>query len=215
MEQQTPMKTRWDKLGPRVVEALKKRNFAAWYCSSAQEAVEQVFQLIPQTDVMSWGGSMTVEALGLQAEARRRGYTLQDRDKAQSPEERREMMRQALLCDTFLMSSNAISENGVLVNLDGTGNRVAAMAYGPKQVIVLAGMNKVVKTEADAIQRCRTVAAPANLQRFPGLKTPCQETGACGDCISPDCICNYLLVTRGSAPAEKIKVILIGEDLGL
>jgi L-lactate utilization protein LutB len=123
-------------------------------------------------------------------------------------------MRRALLCDTYLAGTNAISEDGQLVNIDGNGNRVAAMIYGPKQVIVAAGMNKVAKTLPDAVVRARNIAAPANVQRFPGLKTPCNETGSCADCLSPDTICSFLVTIRYCKPAGRIKVVLIGKDLG-
>ena len=142
------------------------------------------------------------------------GYTLIDRDTAKDPAEKQALMHQALNCGTFLMSSNAISKDGQLVNIDGMGNRVAAMCYGPRQVVVIAGMNKVLGTLDDAIARARNIAAPANAQRF-GLKTPCGLTGQCGDCTSPDCICSYVVVTRNSMVHERIKVILVGEDLGL
>jgi L-lactate utilization protein LutB len=123
-------------------------------------------------------------------------------------------MRQALLCDTFLSGSNALSEDGQLVNIDGFGNRVAAMTFGPRQVIVVAGMNKVVKTLDDAVTRARTIAAPLNAQRFPNLKTPCNETGACANCLSPDSVCSFIVTTRLCKPAGRIKVILIGKDFG-
>jgi len=210
----TPMELRYDKLGPKVVKALESRFFEAWYFSETGEAVEKVFSLIPKTDTVSWGGSFTTAALNLQGIAVERGYKVIDRDKAASPEERTELMRQALLCDTFLTGTNAISEDGQLVNIDGFGNRVAAMIYGPKQVIVVAGMNKVAKTVMDAANRARTIAAPANTQRFPNIKTPCNETGACADCLSPDSICTYIVRTRICKPKGRIKVILIGKDLG-
>ncbi|HDF3883292.1 TPA: lactate utilization protein, partial [Clostridioides difficile] len=132
-----------------------------------------------------------------------------------TPEERTEIMRQALLCDTFLMSSNAISEDGQLFNIDGNGNRVAAMIFGPKNVIVVAGMNKIVKNIDDAIQRTRTIASPAVVQRFQDVNTPCYINGSCIDCTSPESICAYMVTTRISRPAKKIKVILVGENLGL
>ena len=119
----------------------------------------------------------------------------------------------ALSADYFLTSANGVSEDGQLVNVDGNGNRVAAIVFGPKYVIVVAGMNKVVRTAEDAMVRARTVAAPLNQQRF--LKnTPCTLTGVCGDCKSPECICNQLLTTRNCRPAGRIKVILVGEELG-
>jgi len=137
-----------------------------------------------------------------------------DRDKASSPEERAEIMRRALACDTFLSGTNAISEDGQLVNIDGNGNRVAAMIYGPKQVIVVVGMNKVAKTYEDAVVRARTISAPLNAQRIPNLKTPCSENGSCANCQSADTICSFIVTTRFSK-AGRIKVILIGKDLGL
>lgn len=209
-----PMKMHYDKSGPTLVKAMKKRQFDAYYCSTAEEAVEKVLELIPAGDVVSWGGVATVDELGIKDRLRQRNQPVIDRDTAKTPDERMDMLRQALTCDTFLMSSNAISEDGQLVNIDGMGNRVAAMCYGPRQVVVIAGMNKVLGTLDDAIARARNIAAPANAQRF-GIKTPCGLTGQCGDCTSPDCICSYVVVTRYSMVHERIKVILVGEDLGL
>jgi hypothetical protein len=203
-----------DKLGPRVAEAFKKRHFDAWYFSNREGALEQLYSLIPADHVVSWGGSLTMEALGIQKTAGGK-YAVIDRDKAKTLEERNELMRKALTCDTFIMGANAVSEDGQLVNIDWGGNRVAAMLYGPRQVIVVAGMNKVSNTLEDAIQRARTIAAPKNQQRFPGRKSPCAIGGSCGNCVSPDCICTYIVTTRVSTPAGRIKVILINEDLGL
>lgn len=207
-------KKMYDLSGPKTVEAMKKRHFDAYYCSTAAEAVEKALELIPKTDSVSWGGVMTVDELGLKQRLAQEGYTLIDRDTAKDPAEKQALMHQALSCGTFLMSSNAISKDGQLVNIDGMGNRVAAMCYGPRQVVVIAGMNKVLGTLDDAIARARNIAAPANAQRF-GIKTPCGLTGQCGDCTSPDCICSYVVVTRNSMVHERIKVILVGEDLGL
>ena len=210
----TPKELRYDKLGLKVVKALQSRFFEAWYFSEPAEAVEKVFSLIPKTDTVSWGGSATTTGLNLTTMAAEKGYKVIDRDKATSPAERVELMRQALLCDTYLTGTNALTEDGQMVNVDGNGNRVASMTFGPKQVIVVAGMNKVVKTVEDAFVRAKTIAAPANVQRFPAAKTPCNETGACADCLSPDCICSYVVRTRICRPAGRIKVILIGKDLG-
>lgn len=207
-------KKMYDKSGSVVAENLKKRRFDAYYCSSREEAAAKAMELIPAADVVSWGGSMTLEDLGIREALVRRGNPVIDRDTASSPDEREELMRKALLCDTFLMSTNALSMDGQLVNIDGNGNRVAAMVYGPKSVIVIAGMNKVAKTVEDAWRRARNVAAPMNSQRF-AIETPCTKTGQCLDCKSPDSICAYMLVTRISRPARKIKVILVGEDLGM
>jgi len=206
---------RYSKLGPKVVKALKERSFDAFYFDDTAEAVEKIISLIPKNHLVSWGGSKTMLDLGIQERLEKEGYDLLDRDKAASPEERLERMRQALLCGTFLAGTNAISEDGQLVNIDGYGNRTAAMIFGPKQVIVAAGMNKVAKTYEDAVVRARTIAAPLNMQRFPNLKTPCSETGTCANCLSPDTICSFFVTTRFCKPAGRIKVILIGTDLGL
>ena len=211
----TPKQTKYDKSGAYVVEALKKRYFDAYYCSTKEQAVEQLLTLIPNSDVVSWGGSESLQTLGILERLKKDGYSVIDRDTAASPEEREKLMRSALTCDTFITSSNALTQDGQLFNIDGNGNRVAAMIYGPKSVVVIAGMNKVVKTIDDAISRVRNIAAPMNAQRFEGIKTPCAKTGQCSDCTSPDCICAYLVTTRISRPAGKIKVILVGEDFGM
>ncbi|MDR0879037.1 MAG: lactate utilization protein [Treponema sp.] len=211
----TPQELRNQKLGARVVKALQKRFFEAWYFDETAGAVDKAVSLIPKTDSVSWGGSLTIDGLGIKERLAQEGYTLLDRDKAKSPEERNEIMHQALLCGTFLCSSNAISEDGQLVNIDGFGNRVAAMIYGPRQVIVIAGMNKIARTLEEAASRARNVAAPLNTQRFPNAKPPCQETGSCADCLSADSICSFIVRTRICKPAGRIKVILVGKDLGL
>ena len=209
-----PTKMRYDKAGPRVVENLKKRHFDAYYCSNREEAVALVMSLIPQEDTVSWGGTATVDELGIKELLRQRGQKMIDRDTF-SGAQRMEAMRQGLTADTFLMSSNAITESGELFNIDGNGNRVAALCFGPKSVIVVAGMNKVVADMEAAYTMVRHNCAPAVVQRFPNAKTPCNVTGECGDCIGEDCCCASLVETRISRPAGKIKVVLIGENLGL
>lgn len=207
-------KAMYDKSGPIVAENLRKRHFDAYYCPDAETASQKVLELIPPKDVVSWGGSMTLKELGIQELLKERGNPVIDRNTAKSPEEREALMRQALTCDTFLMSTNALSMDGQLVNIDGNGNRVAAMIYGPESVIVIAGMNKVAATLQDAWARARNTAAPMNCQRFD-IKTPCTATGQCGDCKSEDCICAYMVTTRICRPPKKIKVVLVGEDLGM
>jgi hypothetical protein len=206
---------RYSKLGPNVVKALKERFFDAFYFDDPGEAADKIFSLIPKEHQVSWGGSKTLLDLGIQARLEKEGYNLLDRDKAQSPEERTEIMRRALLCDTYLCGTNAIAEDGRLVNIDGYGNRAAAMIFGPKQVIIAAGMNKVAKTCEDALSRAKNIAAPLNIQRFAQLTPPCSENGTCIDCFSPDTICSYFVTVRICKPAGRIKVILIGKDLGL
>ena len=202
-----------EKLGASLIQALALRHFDAYYCASCAEAAEKILSLIPKTDVVSWGGSMTMEALGVIDRVKKGGWRVIDRSTAQSQEEKIEIMRRALLCDTYLTGANAISEDGEIVNVDGNGNRVAAMTFGPKSVIVACGMNKVVKTAEDAISRARNTAAPVNAQRFD-IRTPCKTTGSCADCKSTDSICSYIVRTRLCKPAGRIKVVLVGETLG-
>lgn len=208
------VKKRYDLLGARVAEACRRRNFEAYYCSNQEEVIPLLLSLIPKEHVVSWGGSETLAELGVIDAVKANGYQVIDRATASSPEERTEMMRRALLSDTFLMSANAVSEEGTLINVDGNGNRVAALMFGPKSVIAVVGMNKVVRDTDEAILRARTVAAPMNTQRFDGLNTPCKATGSCADCKSPDCICSYVTVTRMCRPKGRIKVIFVGENLG-
>lgn len=210
-----PRKMQYDKAGPRVVEALNKRYFDAYYCTDREEAIRKVMELIPAEDSVSWGGTLTVDELGIKDLLHSRGQKLIDRDSAETPEQRVDLMRQGLLADTFLTSSNAITEKGELFNVDGNGNRVAAFCYGPKQVIVVAGMNKVVPDMEGAYSRVRHYTAPAVVQRFPAAKTPCNVNGLCADCMGPDCCCCHFVETRLCRPAQRIKVVLIGEDLGL
>lgn len=209
----TQKKMQYDKAGPKVAEALNKRFFEAYYCSDRESGLQKVLELIPQNHVVSWGGTSTADELGIKDALRQRGQAVIDRDTAKDAQERKEMLKKALTCDTFLMSSNAISSDGELVNIDGTGNRVAALCFGPDQVVVVAGMNKVAGDLDDAMGRARQVAAPINAQRFQ-LKTPCSVNGLCGNCKGADCICAQIVTTRVCKPAGRIKVVLIGEDLG-
>lgn len=208
-----PIKAKYNLAGPKVVEALQKRHFEAYYVSTKEEALAKAMEIIPANHSVGWGGSVTIEQIGLKEKLAARGNTMLDRDTAKSPEEREDIMHKILSCGTFLMSSNAITEDGELFNIDGKGNRVAALIYGPESVVIVAGMNKVVQDMTAAYKRVRGYASPVNSQRFD-LKTPCKVTGKCADCISPDCICNQLVTTRLCKPEGRIKVILVGEDLG-
>lgn len=212
MERTDMIHVMYDKKGPVVASQFRKRGFAATYCPTKAEALKQAAALIPAGHIVSWGGSASISEIGLQAYVSAH-YPVIDRDTATTAQERQDLMRQALLCDTFLMGTNAATEDGQLVNIDGNGNRVAALIYGPKQVLIIAGMNKVVPTVKDALTRARTLAAPTNMQRFQ-KGTPCSTTGRCGDCLSPDCICNQIVWTRRSQPQGRIHVILVGENLG-
>ena len=199
--------------GQRMVEALQKRNFEAYYCPDKASALAKALELIPETDVVGWGGSVSIAEIGLQQAVKVRNKVI-DRDTAKSPEERVALMKKALTCNTFLMSANAITEQGELFNIDGAGNRLAALCYGPDSVIVVAGLNKVVADMDAAVSRGRHFAAPVNAQRF-NLDTPCCKTGECANCVGTSSICCQFVETRLCKPAGRIKVILVGENLGM
>ncbi|MDR2756534.1 MAG: lactate utilization protein [Planctomycetaceae bacterium] len=208
------LEKRNDLLGTHVVKSLKNRHFEAYYYKTSEEAVEKILTILPKKESVSWGGSTTLEEIGLIKRVHTEYEMVLDRDKVTTIADRYEAMQKAFFCDNYLTSVNAISEDGQLVNVDGNGNRVAAMAFGPKRVIVVAGINKVVKTLNDAITRARTYASPINAQRVSNIKTPCTLTGVCEDCKSADCICTYIVTTRISRPQGRIHVVLIGETLG-
>lgn len=208
-------------LSAKIIKNLKVRKFDAYYCETAKEALEKALSLISEKSSVSWGGSVTLDEIGIKEKLYKGDFTIIDRDKAKTPDERYDLMRQALLCDTFLTSFNAISEDGILVNVDSVGNRVAAIAFGPKSVIAIVGMNKVCKNLDMALERARTYAAPINAQRCsqdPFLnspkKTPCVINGSCADCKTDECICSSIVETRMCKKEGRIKIILVGESLG-
>ena len=210
----TPKEIRNEKLGTKLVKNLQRRNFNAFYCSNSQQAIEKVMQLMPESSSVTWGGTMTLRDMGLiQALYDSNIYELLDRDKAPDRDAVNEIYRRTFSADFFLSSANAISEDGVIVNIDGNGNRVAAITFGPKSVIIACGMNKVVRSVQDAETRARTIAAPINAQRFD-LTTPCVTTGRCSDCKNTQSICSVISRIRLSKPTGRIKVVLIGENLG-
>lgn len=204
-------KSCYRKRGEILVKNLIKRHFDAYYCDTAAEALEKALALIPEGASVGWGGAMSAQQIGLIDAVNAGNYRTIDRDQY---EDRDQAMRECLLADVFISGANALSLDGEMVNIDGNGNRVAAIVYGPKSVIVIAGMNKVMDSLEDAITRARTVAAPMNQQRFL-LDNPCTATGTCADCLSKTCICNQILITRHCRPVGRIKFILVGEDLGM
>ena len=211
------IRKRNQKLGEKTVSALKKRHFDAYYVDTKKEALEKAISLIQDTDVISWGGSVSVVEVGLIDYLLKNNYNVINRDKAKSTEEKTMLLKKALLCDTYIMGTNALSEGGELVNIDCVGNRTAALMFGPKNVIVIVGTNKITPTLDSAIERARNFSAPTNMQRVAGngqRQTPCFSTGCCSDCISKDSICSHIVVTRLCNPQKRIKVILVGEDIG-
>jgi len=196
-----------------AVKNFRSRGFDAYYCDTKEDALNKALELIPKGSTVGWGGAMSAQQIGLLDAMNAGDYNAIDRDKTPNPAAREQAMRDCLLADVFITGANALSIEGQMVNIDGNGNRVAAIVYGPKSIVVIAGMNKVTDSLEDAVVRARTVAAPMNSQRF-ALKTPCLVTGVCGNCKAEG-ICNQILITRNCKPAGRIKVILVGEELGL
>jgi len=201
------------KRGQVLVKNLKARHFDAYYCDNCDDALQKALEIIPKGSSVGWGGAKSAHEIGLLDAIRNGDYCAIDRDRCKSPEERDHITSKTLLADIFITGANAISLDGQMVNIDGAGNRVAAIIYGPKTVLVIAGMNKVVDSLEAAMNRARTVAAPLNQQRFQ-LDNPCTVTGVCTDCKSESCICNQIVITRHCRPVGRIKFILVGEDLG-
>ncbi|MBQ0011205.1 MAG: lactate utilization protein [Clostridiales bacterium] len=199
-----------EKLAKKVLEGLRSRNMEGFYAANKEEALKQALELIPEGSSISMGGSMSVHAIGLSQALKEGNYDFIDRD---AYEDKREAMLRAYDADFFLSSCNAMTEDGVLVNIDGNSNRVSAIAQGPKHVLFIVGMNKICADIDQAMKRARNVAAPINAQRF-GLSTPCAKTGSCFNCKSPDTICCQFLITRFSRHEGRISVILVNEDLG-
>ena len=197
-------------LSQKVIKGLESRNMTGYYAPAAQDALKKALELIPQGSVVTMGGGMSVHEIGLVDALKAGKYSFIDRDEET---DKRAAMLRAYDADWFLASANAMTEDGVLVNIDGNSNRGSAIAQGPKQVLFRVSMNKVCKDTDSAIKRARNVAAPINAQRF-GLKTPCASTGSCMDCKSPDTICCQFLITRFSRHPGRIHVILVGEPLG-
>ena len=202
-----------EKRGKLLVKNLKSRHFDAYYCANKKEALEKALELIPEGASVGWGGTMSAMEIGLQDAIRNGNYKAIDREHAKSQEDSQRMAMECLSADFFLTGANAISLDGQMVNIDGTGNRVAAIIYGPKAVLVIVGMNKVCDTLDDAVKRARNVASPMNMQRFM-KDTPCAVTGVCGDCKSEGCICNQIVITRHCRPTGRIKYLIVGEELG-
>ncbi len=209
----TPKELRNERLAQTLIKNLKRRHIEGFYCATADDAVKKVSELIADGSSVTWGGTMTVRDLGIPEVLKRRG-TLEvlDRDLVETPEEKQAMYLRAFSTDVYLTSANAISEDGVIVNIDGNGNRVAAITWGPKKVIFVIGLNKVAQNVEAALARARSTASPINAARFD-IKTPCQTDGTCHNCNSAESICNYVHFLRTS-PKERHVVVLVGEELG-
>ena len=197
-------------LAQKVIKGLESRNMSGYYAASKEEALKTALSLIPEGSSVTMGGAMSAHEIGLVDALKSGNYNFIDRDKA---EDKRAAMLAAYDADVFLSSVNAMTDDGILINIDGNANRVSAICQGPKKVVFIVGMNKVCGDLDGAMKRARTVAAPTNAQRF-GLSTPCAKTGACMDCKSPDTICCQFLMTRFNRHAGRIHVILVNDTLG-
>ncbi len=208
----TPIEEYNQFIGKKTVQAFIKRGIESYYCATKEEALEKALSLVPKDSKVAWGGSQTLGQIGLLDKLNNGTYNVLDRTSAQTPEERRAIELEAFDSDFYFLSSNAITKDGVMVNIDGYGNRVAALIFGPKNVVVIAGVNKITDTVEDAVKRVRQVAAPINTIRLK-KQTPCATTGVCHNCTLQDSICKNVVITRLSN-GDRIKVILVGESLG-
>lgn len=203
------LRKRNETLAKTVIKGLKSRNMSGYYAADKEEALKLALELIPEGSTISMGGCASAQEVGLIKALKEGNYNYIDRAKL-SP---RESLMAAYDSDIFLSSANAITSDGIMVNIDGNSNRVSCIAQGARKVVFIVGMNKVCPDLDDAMKRARNVAAPANAQRFD-VKTPCKETGKCFDCKSPDTICCQFLITRYSRHEGRIHVILVNDNLG-
>lgn len=213
MEEINPKQKYYENLANTIIKNFKKRQIEGYYCSDCNSAVQKALELMPKGSSVSWGGSVTLIETGLMSVIQKGDYKIINRDIAKSLEEQRKIYGEICCSDFFLMSTNAVTLDGELINVDGRGNRVAFLCYGPQNVLILTGMNKIVSNVEEGINRARNIAAPPNAIRL-NRKTPCAITCKCEDCYSPDCMCGRIVITRRSLIPDRIKVILIGEELG-
>ena len=196
-------------LAQTVIRGLQSRNMSGYYAANKEEAKKQALELIPEGSRIAMGGCMSAHEIGLIEALEAGNYNYIDRSKLDA----RAGLMAAYDADVFLSSANAITSDGIMVNIDGNSNRVSCIAQGPRKVVFIVGLNKVCDDLDGAMKRARNVAAPSNAQRFD-IKTPCRETGKCFDCKSPDTICCQFLITRYSRHTDRIHVILVNENLG-
>lgn len=208
-----PKKKYYENAAQTIINNLEKRQMKGVYVENSKAALEKVLELVPQGASVGWGGSATLKETGILQALSDGAYVVYDRKKASTKEEQKDIYSKICGCDYYFTSTNAITLDGELVNIDCTGNRVAFLCFGPENVIVVTGMNKVVTDVAAGIERTKNVAAPPNAVRL-NRNTPCALTGRCGHCKSPDCLCAQTVVTSFSPTPGRITVILVGEELG-
>lgn len=209
----TPKQQYYKNLADTMIQNLTKRGFEARYVPDRQAALNAILPYLANGKTISCGGSMTLDEIGFNTAVKENNCIFLDRSTAQTQEEKDALFSKVAICDYYFMSTNAITVDGLLVNIDGTGNRVASLIHGPKNVIIVTGMNKVCPDLDAAYKRVKLSAAPPNTVRL-NRQTPCAVTGHCADCLSPDCICTHTVITRRSNIPGRIKIILVGEELG-
>lgn len=211
----TAKEQNYENLAEGIIEKLAHRGMEGYYCRDREEANAKVKRFLTPECSVTWGGSETLKEIGLLDDLRENGneYDILDRANPDPGLTSKEFYAKMVTADFFLMSANAITLDGELINIDGNGNRVACLCNGPEHVILVVGMNKVVPDVASGIARVRNIAAPPNGVRLQ-TKTPCTEYGRCTDCLTDDCMCCHTVVTRKSRHPGRIKVILVGEELG-
>ena len=203
------MRKRNEILAQTVIKGLESRNMSGYYAADKEEAVKKALEVIGKGSTVAMGGCQSAHEIGLIQALEEGDYNYIGRSNM-TP---RESLMAAYDADVFLSSANAMTNDGIMVNIDGNSNRVSCIAQGPKKVVFIVGMNKICSDLDEAIKRARNVAAPANAQRFD-VKTPCKVTGKCADCKSPDTICCQFLITRYSRHEGRIHVILVNDTLG-
>ena len=208
-----PKQAYYQNLANTLIPQFAKRNMEACYCATAAEAKDLVLSLIPKGSTVTNGGSMTLEETGILPALQTDAYEYVPRLKSDDKKAVQAQFAKQAQCDYFLMSTNAFTADGELVNIDGNANRLSLLLYGPEHVIIVASMNKYAKTRAEALDRVHNVASPPNCVRL-NRKTPCSVTGQCGDCHGPDCICCQEVITRHSMVPGRIRIVLVGEELG-
>ena len=196
-----------------MIKNLEKRGMEGYFFEDSASCTAAILSSIPEGSTISWGGSASVKECGLMDKIQQGNYDLIDYFGASEPEERKKLYARTVMADYYLMSSNAVTLDGELINIDGRGNRVACLIHGPENIIMVVGMNKIVIDVDTGIDRVRNFAAPPNANRL-NRQTPCYATGRCADCLSPDCMCNQIVITRRSGVKGRIKIYFVAEDLG-
>ena len=208
-----PKKEAYRQTAKTIIGWLERRNIDGYYFETSKDAVEAILNTVPEGSKVTWAGSVTFIESGMKEALEKGNYELIDRDAINTKEEAREVYGKQVMSDFCFMSTNAITLKGELVNIDGRSNRLSLLLHGPQNVILLIGMNKVVADVESGIKRIRTSACPANTIRL-NKNTPCSKTGVCGECLLDDSICSNIVITRRSTYKGRIKVYLIGEELG-